>query len=145
MALVKWRPFERDWMDQMREMGRFLEGSRRSPWGGGSEIGAWTPLVNIYDRGESVVVEADLPEMQKDAIDVRVENGNLTLSGERKGASIPETDYYRHECDDGGFCRSFILPSSVDPDKVDATCKNRVLMLTLQKIEAAKAKRIAIH
>jgi HSP20 family protein len=147
MALVKWRPFERDWFDRMRDMARFMEEGRRSLWEGEpGELGIWEPSVNIYERGENILVEADLPGMTKDAIDVRVDNGTLTLSGERKAEpDLKEPDYYRHERHAGNFCRSFTLPSTVKADKIEATYKDGVLKLTIPKAEEAKAKKIAIH
>lgn len=150
MALVRWRPkgshlrhLERDLMP---DMNRFFN-EMRSWWDRDGEMVAWSPDVNVYEKGNQIVVEADLPGMNKNEIEVSVQNHTLTLSGERKEeAEIKERDYFRHERSGESFCRSITLPSSVDAEKIDAKYENGVLTLDIPKTkEEAKAKHIEIH
>jgi HSP20 family protein len=117
--------------------------------GTGEEAGwglrTWTPAVDIYDTDDALVLKAELPGVSKDDVSIEIYNNTLILRGERKHeAEVKEGDYYRAERAYGTFQRSFVLPTMVDQDKVQATYTDGVLELRLPKSEAAKPKRIAI-
>jgi len=117
--------------------------------GTGEEAGwglrTWTPAVDIYDTDDALVLKAELPGVSKDDVSIEIHNNTLILRGERKHeAEVKEGDYYRAERAYGTFQRSFVLPTLVDQDKVQATYTDGVLELRLPKSEAAKPKRIAI-
>ena len=101
--------------------------------------------VDIWDDADHIYLEAELPGIKKDEIDISVENGVLTIQGEKKHEEIKK-DHTHHiqERYYGSFSRSFTLPSTVDPDKVEATIKDGVLRVTLNKREEVKAKRIEV-
>ena len=108
-------------------------------------FGTWAPAVDIAENENEYEVRADLPGIPKKDINVSVDNGVLTLSGERKeertegkGANRRIKRYY------GTFSRSFSLPGSVDTEKVKAAYKDGVLAVTLPKREEAKPKQISV-
>jgi HSP20 family protein len=106
----------------------------------------WSPAVDIRETENALIVKADLPEVDEKAIDIRIENGTLSLKGERKFETDPtgKGGYHRIERSYGAFARSFSLPDSVDPEKVQAEFKNGVLTVTLPKKEASKPRSIKI-
>jgi len=105
----------------------------------------WSPAVDIVETEDELIVKADLPDVRLEDIDVRVENGTLSLRGERKfEKELADKGYHRIERSYGSFMRSFSVPSSVDTEKVSADYKNGVLTVTLPKKEAAKPKQVKV-
>jgi HSP20 family protein len=106
----------------------------------------WSPAVDVYETENELVLKADLPEVELEDIDVRVENQTLTISGERKFEKR-DTDkgYHRIERSYGTFQRSFAVPNTFDTEKINAGFKNGVLSVTLPKKEAAKPRQIKVQ
>jgi HSP20 family protein len=146
MALARWTPMRNlaSFQDEMNRMFQeFFRGGTGEEAGWG--LRPWTPAVDIYDTNDALVLKAELPGVSKDDVSIEIHNNTLILRGERKHeAEVKEGDYYRAERAFGTFQRSFVLPTLVDQDKVQATYKDGVLELRLPKSEAAKPKRIAI-
>ena len=106
----------------------------------------WTPAVDIAETENELILKADIPEVELKDIDIRVENGTLTLKGERKFESEKNgKGYHRIERSYGSFVRAFALPETVDTDMVKAAFKNGVLTVTLPKKEVAKPKTIHVE
>ncbi|MCL5744632.1 MAG: Hsp20/alpha crystallin family protein [Acidobacteria bacterium] len=106
----------------------------------------WSPAVDIYETDNEVVLKADLPDMDLNDIDLRVENQTLTLRGERKFHQEEATKgFHRIERNYGSFTRSFSVPHTVDTDKVGAEYRNGVLTITLPKKEAAKPRQVKVE
>jgi len=108
----------------------------------------WSPAVDIFETEDAVTLKADLPDVKTEDIDIRVENGTMTLKGSRKFEKDENAKgYHRIERSYGEFVRSFAVPSSVETDKVEAQYKNGVLTITLPKKETAKPRqvKVAIH
>jgi len=105
----------------------------------------WTPLADITEDDKEYLIKAELPEMKKEDVKVTVENGVLTISGERK-CEQEETKkkYHRVERGYGTFMRSFTLPDDADFNKVNAQFKNGVLMVHVPKSERAQPKQIEV-
>ena len=146
MAVVRWTPI-RNLQSFQEEMNRMFHEFFRGGNGGeqGWVAGAWTPPIDIYDTDDALVLTAELPGVATDAVSIEVHHNTLTLRGERKpAAAVPEDHYFRRECAYGPFQRSFVLPTMVDADKVQAAYHDGILELHLPKSEAAKPKRIAI-
>ena len=102
-------------------------------------------LVDIFEKGDDLVIRAEVAGLEKDEVDISVENNTLTLRGERKReAEFEEKDAYRLERAFGVFTRSFILPKTVDPARISATYMNGVLEIKIPKVEQAKPRRIEI-
>jgi HSP20 family protein len=109
-------------------------------------MAAWSPAVDVAEDDNAITIKADLPEVEKKDIHVSVENGTLTIRGERKREKEEKKkNYHRIERSYGSYERSFSLPESVDKDRIGAECKNGVLTLTLPKRPEAKAKAIGIE
>jgi HSP20 family protein len=126
-------------------MERFIEDAFREDEEGGLSLGSWSPRVNVYEKDDKIIVDAELPGMKREEIDVRVEDHRLIIHGERKEEKeTKKEEYYRKERLYGSFTRSLILPSGISTEKVDATYKDGVLHLTLPKTAEAKAKHIAV-
>jgi HSP20 family protein len=104
------------------------------------------PNVDIIEGKENYFIKADLPGLDKKDIKVEVENGVLSLSGEKKEENVEreKNHYYHLERSYGSFRRSFKLPDNISSEHVDAKYANGVLELTLKKMEAAKPKAIEI-
>lgn len=108
-------------------------------------VAQWTPLVDISEDANEYLVKAELPELKKEEVKVSVENGELTISGERKSEKEEKgKKFHRIERSYGSFLRSFTLPESVNGDKVSAEFKDGVLSVHLPKDEKAKPKSIEV-
>ncbi len=125
MAIVRWDPF--------REFGFVAANS-------------WVPPVDIYQNGDhELVLKAELPEMTREAINITVENGTLTVSGEKKLSSdVKEEQFHHVERRYGSFSRAFSLPQTVDPAKVTAEYKGGVLTVRLPLREESKPRSIKV-
>ena len=110
-----------------------------------SNLTPWAPAVDIYETENELVVKADLPDVDPQNLDIRVENNILTIRGERKFESkVNEDNYLRIERAYGSFSRSFSLANSVNSDAIKADYQNGVLTLSLPKREEAKPKQIKV-
>ena len=154
-TLQAWRPFE----NLRREIDSLFEdfgvGAWRSPLRGSfiepfrrAEVAfAALPAVDVTETDKSYEITAELPGMDDKNIDVKFANGLLTIKGEKQDEKEEtKKDYYVRERSFGSFERTFQVPDGVDPDKIEATFKKGVLMVTLPKsVEAQKAeKKIAV-
>src|ERR1700693_4085596 len=111
-----------------------------------SNLTPWAPAVDIYETENELVVKADLPDVNPQNLDIRVENNILTIRGERKFESkVNEDNYLRIERAYGSFSRSFSLANSVKTDAIKADYQNGVLTLSLPKREEAKPKQIKVN
>jgi HSP20 family protein len=145
MNIVRYDPF-RELRGLQDEMTRLFTGVAPSGYNREEMMhGAWNPNVDIYEEKDHLVLEAELPGMNRDDFDISVENNVLTLSGERKFEKKTEGDnYHRVERSYGSFTRSFTLPQNVTADGAHAEFDNGVLRVTLPKREETKARRIEI-
>jgi HSP20 family protein len=128
-------------------LGSFLGGRfpRFGNGNGGLKLADWSPQVDITEDEKEYLIKADLPEMKKDEIKVNVENGVLTVSGERKTEKEEKNKkFHRIERSYGTFERSFALPDEADGSKVKAEFKEGVLRVHLPKNPVAKPKAIEV-
>lgn len=103
------------------------------------------PPLNVWEDDDNLYVEAELPGLSADAIDVAVADGDqLTVAGERTPCGPAGGVWLRQECGYGRFARTVTLPTMVDPDGVEARYEAGVLTLTLPKSAAARPKRIEV-
>lgn len=107
----------------------------------------WVPPVDIVENQNELVVKADVPDVKFEDIDVKLENGTLTIRGERKfeKQSGEKGGWHRIERSYGTFERSFTLPETVDPEKVKADYTNGTLTVTLPKKEVAKPRQVKVE
>ena len=138
MTLVRWDPF-RNLMNLQQQLQQQLTSS------GEDSYGPWAPVVDIFEKGDDLVIFAEVPGLELDDVDISIENNTLVLRGERKRKTeFDERDAHRLERTFGFFTRSFTLPKTVDSDRISASYKNGVLELTLPKVEQAKLRKIEI-
>lgn len=143
--LAPWRPFKelstlRDEMDMLwdRFLGEWppLEPVRRQ----------WAPSLDVSETENNIVVKAEVPGLESKDIDISLTGGVLTIKGEKKQEKEEKDEnYHRIERRYGTFTRTVRVPQEVQSDKIEATCKNGVLKITLAKSEEAKKKEIKIE
>lgn len=145
MRLVKYSPMRDLWNleERMNRMFRDLV-----PRGTPEEdlVESWEPAVDVFETDKSFVLKAELPEVEEKDVHVNVEGNILTVSGERKKEEeVKEDHYHRIERFYGNFSRSFVLPATVDREKIKATFKGGVMKLDLPKKKEVKPKEIKIE
>jgi len=141
-VLTRWDPF-RELARVQEEMNRAL-GDERLQFGAGDSVG-WTPACDIYEDGEEIVVRAELAGVEPGAVEIRFENGVLTLKGERKLEKADRREnYHRLELSYGTFTRAFSMPATIDTEKIRAESKQGVLHVHLPKKPEAKPKSIQV-
>jgi HSP20 family protein len=140
MAIVRWREIEDMFDRYARTVGQ--------PRVGGQEAvatGDWAPRVDIAETEKAFVIKAEIPEVKKEDVKVIVDNGVLTIRGERKQEKEEKgKKFHRVERYYGSFTRSFTLPDNVDETKIKATFKDGMLNLQIEKTEEAKPKTIEV-
>lgn len=154
MALETWRPrwglARRGVWGELSRLEREMEDlfgrfTREWPWPRWLAEREWTPAVDMVDRKDEVLMRVDLPGLEQKDIEVRIEDGTLTIRGERKEErEEKEASYYCSERWAGLFARSLTLPPGVETDKVKATFRNGVLEIHLPKAPEAKGKAVEI-
>jgi HSP20 family protein len=108
-------------------------------------LAASYPPLNVWEEKDNLIVEAELPGMQLDKLEIYVNEGNeLTIKGERQPSAPEKGTWHRQERGFGHFSRTITLPSLVDADRVEARFEQGVLRITLPKSEAAKPKQIVV-
>jgi HSP20 family protein len=106
----------------------------------------WSPAVDIYETENDLVLKADIPDVDAKDVGIQIENGTLTLKGERKFEQEKDgKGFHRIERSYGSFVRAFSLPETVDAEKVKADYKNGVLTVTVAKKEVAKPRTINVE
>ncbi len=147
-ALTRWEPF-REMEDFQNRLSTLFGRPLRRPDGHGREditLADWMPLADIAEDEKEYLIKAELPELRKEDVKVTVENGVLTISGERKfEQEEKEKKYHRVERGYGTFVRSFTLPDDSDANRVKAEFKNGILIVHLPKSERAKPKQIEVN
>lgn len=146
MAIVRFDPFREmaSLQDRVNRMFADVYGRRDDDV---MTRGEWIPPVDIYQTdGHELVLKAELPDLNRDDISIKVENNTLTISGQKKmDSAVKENQYHRIERTFGGFSRSFTLPAMVDTNAIGADYKNGVLTVRLPLREEAKPKQIQVQ
>lgn len=145
MSVTRWDPF-RDLVALQERMNRLFDESLRAR-STEEEItsGTWAPPVDIYETEGQLVIKAEVPEVDRKDIDIKIENGILTLRGQRKfQKEVKEENYHRIERAYGSFSRSFTLPSGVDSEKISAAYKDGVLTIQIDKREDTQPRQVEI-
>ena len=141
MNVIRYEPWTA--MDQL--MNRLFDGHRLALAGETAAVSAWTPNVDIKEEAERYVIHADVPGVDPKDIEVTLEDGVLTLSGERKSESRTEEDGWRRvERVSGQFLRRFTLPETVDAEGVSAKGANGVLEIVIPKQAKVQPKKIEV-
>lgn len=153
MSIAKWSPMK-ELEDMRRDMDRLLEelfapsGRRRRWWPvtRPSETGVIVPNTDMFDKGSEIVVQVELPGVERDDIDLTIAKDSLTIKGEAKrSGEVMEEEYYSRERAYGNFTRTITLPTEVESEKAKASFKNGILEIVLPKKEEAKPKEIKVE
>jgi HSP20 family protein len=114
--------------------------------GDGANSGVWSPVVNVREDANNYYVEAELPGLQREDIQVEVENNVLSLKGERRFEKKEDQESYHFvERSYGSFFRSFALPKNVNSEAIGAEYKEGMLHVTLPKREEVKPRQVSIN
>ena len=143
MALIRYQPNELYGL--RHDMNRLFDTIWNGPETEAPTTTGWRPSVDISETQNEFIVTADLPGINREDLDVSVNNGRLTIRGERRQtAESGEGNVHRVERVYGAFARAFDLPSAVNADNIGATYRDGVLSVTVPKAEEAKPKQIEV-
>jgi HSP20 family protein len=146
-TLTRWEPVRE--LEELQDRFSNLLGRpflRRTNGRENITLADWSPLADITEDDHEYLITAELPDVKKEDVKVSVENGMLTITGERKFEKEEKRKkHHRIERSYGSFFRSFALPNDADADKIKAKFKNGVLMMHLPKNEKAKPKQIDVQ
>jgi HSP20 family protein len=145
MVATRWDPFREllTLQERLDKMYRDIERTRSEE---DFVSSAWTPPVDIFELGEKFVLKLEIPEVDKESIDIKINDNELTIRGERKlEPGIEPDSYHRMERGYGIFTRSFSLTKTIDSTKIKAAIKDGILRIELPKKEEVKPKQIKIE
>jgi len=145
MVHVKWEPF-RDLMAMQDRMTRLFDETLSRIWKEEVPRGVWSPPVDILERENEVILKMDLPEVDQNEIDLKVEENTLIIQGERKFIKeSSDANYLQIERPYGTFQRTFAIPRMIDQEKIRAGYKDGVLRVVLPKKGEAHPKKIMLE
>jgi HSP20 family protein len=145
MVHVKWEPF-RDLMVMQDRMTRLFDETLSRIWKEELPRGVWSPPVDILEKENEVILKVDLPEMNQNDVDIKVEENMLIIRGERKFIKeTPSGNYLQIERPYGTFQRTFAIPRVIDQEKIKAAYKDGVLRVVLPKREEVHPKQILVE
>ena len=143
--ITRWDPFN-EMSTLRRAMDRFFDEPLSRSFFGSTDGGSTLFPIDLYETNDDVVVEASLPGVKPEDIDISVTGQVLTLKGESKEEHEEKAqNFYRHERGHGSYVRQISLPTEVDADKARASFEHGVLHLNLPKAESMKPKTIKVQ
>lgn len=144
MPIIRWSPMN-ELVRMHDQLNRLFEETGPGTSNRELQYGNWSPAVDLREEEGQYLLHADMPGMNKEDIDINVENNVLTITGERKFEAETQKDtYHRIERAYGKFVRSFTLPTRVIAEKISASYKDGVLNVSIPKAEESKPKKVAI-
>lgn len=144
MSIRRWEPF-REMLALRDAMDRLFEEAFVRPRGEWFPVAREGLALDMYETDDAIKVEATLPGVEPEEVDITVTGNTLTIKGERRAKEeVKEENYYRREVHYGAFSRSVTLPASVDTEKAEAEFEAGILTLTFPKVAEAKPKRIKV-
>ena len=152
-TMMRWDPFQdlrnaQDEMTQMTQMSPMLAHALglHAQQQGSTTATAWAPALDISERKDAYLVTVELPGIELDDLEITMEDGLLTIQGERQFTSdSSEQQFHRVERRYGAFRRSITLPAQVQAEQIEASFDNGVLQITVPKMEEATPKRIQVR
>lgn len=142
MNIVRWEPF-REMEDVFRQYSPFFARSARR---NGGEGAAWSPVADITETDKEYLIKAELPEVKKEDVKITLDDGIITIAGERRmEKELKEANEIRVESFYGTFARSFSLPEHIDAAAIQAEQKDGVLKVRIPKTKEAAPRKIAIE
>jgi len=150
MTLIRWQKpenalWQEPWSSLRSEINRLFDQEVGDFGRMASLMNAWGPAMDLYENKDSLILKVELPGMKREDIDLCLQDGTLTVSGERKAdEAIKNVESHRLERFYGRFQRAMVLPVSVNPDAVKASYTDGVLTVVLPKAEEAKPRQIEV-
>ena len=151
-TMMRWDPFQdlRSAQDEMAQMSPMLAHAlglhARQQGNERAMTTAWAPALDISERKDAYLVTVELPGLKPEDLDITMEDGLLTIQGERQFTSeSSEQQFHRVERRYGAFRRSITLPAQVQAEQIEASFDNGVLQIVVPKMEEAKPKRIQVR
>jgi HSP20 family protein len=149
-TMMRWDPFQdlRSAQDEMAQMSPMLAHALGLParQQGSATATAWAPALDISERKDAYLVTVELPGLKPEDLDITMEDGLLTIQGERQfTAESSEQQFHRIERRYGAFRRSITLPAHVMAEGIQASFEDGVLQILVPKAEEAKPKRIQVR
>ena len=145
MTLVRYNPLNEVSLFR-NNFGKFFNDSFSNDTNFSDQKQEWKPVVDIVKKDGKLIVAAELPGVNKENISIDVNEDVLTLKGERKYENEEkEADYYRRERVSGSFSRSFVLPSGVSTEEINAEYKDGILKIEIPEAQKEEAKQITIN
>ncbi len=142
--IERFDPFGRV-MSLRQMMDRMLEDAFIMPWAGDAGAASTVPDLNVYEEGDNLVVEAQLPGVRPEDVEITVGGGTLTIRcQQRQEDERKERNYIIREVRQGAFARTLRLPDTIDPDRADAKLENGMLRLVFPRSEQARTRRISV-
>jgi len=141
MNITRWEPF-REFEDMFRQYSPlFSRALRRN-----GDNGVWSPVADISETDKEYLIKAELPEVRKEDVKITLDNGVITIAGERKQEKEhKDANEIRVESFYGTFTRSFTLPENIDAKAIQAESKDGVLKVRIPKTPVVESKKIAIE
>lgn len=145
MAIIRWDPF-RDIITLREKMNRLFEDAVTARGEEKDMISStWTPSVDIFETENALILTAEVPGIDENNIEIKIEDNTLSLKGDRIfEKETSEENYHRIERSYGSFYRSFTLPRNVDQEKIKAEHDNGVLRITMPKKPESKPKTVKV-
>jgi HSP20 family protein len=141
MNITRWEPF-REVEEMFRQYSPFFARALRR----NGESGEWTPVADISETDKEFLIKAELPEVKKEDVKVTLDNGVITIAGERRHEKEQkDANEIRVESFYGTFSRSFSLPENIDAKNIQAETKDGVLRVRIPKTQAAAPKAVSIQ
>jgi HSP20 family protein len=134
VAFTRWDPV-RDLLALHNQIGQLV----------GTDAPGWTPPVDLYETAATFVLTAELPGLQRDAIEIHAEESRIVIRGERASGQVPCEQYHRVERGHGRFSRAFVLPEPIDIESVTADFADGVLTVTIPKAGGRGARRVDVR
>jgi HSP20 family protein len=133
VAFTRWDPV-RDLLALHEQIGQLV----------GTDAPGWTPPVDLYETAAAFVLTAELPGLDRNAIEIHAEESRITIRGARESAQVPCEQYHRVERGHGRFSRAFVLPEPIDVESVSADFRDGVLTITIPKAAGRGARRVDV-
>ena len=132
MAFARWDPI-RDLLAIQQRLDRFAPAQS-----------GWIPPIDVHETADEYVITAELPGLGRDDVEIRVVDGRLQITGQRRERAVPCEQYHRVERGHGSFSRTFEFPQPVDEDRVTADLRDGVLIIICPKAPDGGARRIRV-
>ena len=144
MAILRWRPFSE--LDTFRSgFDKLFDDFYRSYSEGSEDVSSGYPVVDIRETKDDFIISAEMPDVNKEDVNINLSDNTLTIKGEKKKEEEKKGEnYHRVERSYGTFQRSFTLPTKVENNKIKANYKDGILVITLPKKDEVKSKEISI-